>query len=249
MKLNTLIFSKNRACQLELLLRSLGNFHVSVLYFHDPKFKKGYQKVQKMYPKVNFIKENNFKSQLTKFVENSEFILFLTDDSVAINPIDPNLPEFKEFKEDESVVSLSLSLSTKVAGHKWEWAKFRGNYRFRMWGYPMSVDSCVFRSAGILPVITGNKVTTPNFLETYLNLNIPSRPFMLCLKTPVIINNSVNQVQKDFPQSTIGPTPLELEERFLSGVRLSLDDIKAKAVNAKTYRIKVPYEFENYESN
>ena len=68
MTLGTLIFSKNRACQLELLLRSL-NMPVSVLYTFDPEFAAGYLKLIKMYPQVNFIKQTNFKSQLIKFVK------------------------------------------------------------------------------------------------------------------------------------------------------------------------------------
>ena len=242
--LTTLIFSKNRACQLELLLRSLA-FSPTVLYTHTPKFRLGYQKLIKMYPKVRFIKQTNFKSQLTKIVKNSDYLLFLTDDDVLTAPFKQNCPEFKEFKKNKEVLSLSLGLSSRVAGKKWEWQKYRGNYRLRMWGYPMSVDSCIFRKEDILPPILANKMSNPNYLETVLNQNIPNRKLMMCLTSPIIINNSVNQVQHDFPAHTLGVSPEELEERFLKGERLSLEDIKEKAQNARSYRMKEAYKYES----
>jgi hypothetical protein len=215
-----------------------------VLYTYDPKFKSGYEKLIKMYPKVDFIKETDFKAQIVKFVESSDYILFLTDDDVMIEPFSQNSKEFKEFIKDTEVASLSLALSSKVAGKKWEWKKYRGNYRLRMWGYPMSVDSCIFRSADILPIIQKHKISNPNYLETYLNQNIPDRSKMMCFDNPKIINNSVNQVQKDFPAHTLEITPGLLEKKFLNGERLSLEDIKEKAKGAKTYRIKEAYKYE-----
>src|SRR5581483_4660004 len=142
MILKTLVFSKNRACQLELLLRSLP-YSPSVLYTYDKEFELGYTKLMKMYPKVDFIKQTNFKSQLLEFVQSCKYILFLTDDDVMIETFSENLPEYLEFIKSPDVVSLSLGLSSSVAGKKWKWQKYRNNYRLRMWGYPMSIDSCI----------------------------------------------------------------------------------------------------------
>lgn len=244
MTLKTIIFSKNRACQLDLLLRGL-TIPASVLYTFDPKFKAGYDKLIKMYPHVNFIKQTDFKHELVKFVKDSDYVLFLTDDDVMIAPFSEDCSEFTEFKNNSKILSLSLGLSPKVAGKKWRWKKYQGNYPLRMWGYPMSIDSCIFRQEDILPTIQASDIKNPNYLETYLNLNIPDRPFMMCLDTPCIINNSVNQVQKDFPAHTMGITPEFLEEKFLSGERLSLEDIKEKVKGAKCYRIKEPYKYES----
>lgn len=243
MSFKTLVFSKNRACQLDLLLRSL-NLPASVLYTFDPPFKAGYEKLIKMYPKINFIRQTDFKTQLIELVQDSDFILFLPDDDVMVEPFSTNSPEFKEFKKNKQVATLSLGLSGNVAGKIWKWADYRSNYRLRMWGYPMSVDSCIFRKEDILPIITANQITNLNYLETYLNQNIPDRPLMMCFDSRKIINNSVNQVQKDFPAKTSGPSPQELEERFLKGERLSLEDFKQKANNARYYRLKEPYKYE-----
>lgn len=239
----TVVFSKNRACQLELLLRSLS-IPATVFYTYDRGFKAGYKKLIAMYPKVHFIKETNFKTQLVKIVQGSKYVLFLTDDDVMVRPLGKSNPELREFENNSDVASLSLSLSSKVAGKKWEWRHYRGNYRLRMWGYPMSIDSCIFRKEDILPTILASEISNPNYLEGVLNSNIPSRPLMMCLNKPIIINNSVNQVQKDFPAHTYGISTSELEKNFLSGKRLSLEDIREKAKMAGTYRIKEAYKYE-----
>ena len=245
MHLKTLIFSKNRACQLELLLRSLS-IPASVLYTYDPEFKAGYKKLINMYPGVDFIRETEFKLQLIKLIRKTDYILFLTDDDVMIAPVSVDSPEFREFVKSPDVVTLSLGLSSQVTGKKWRWKDYRGNYRLRMWGYPMSVDSCIFRKEDIIGTISKSAdISNPNYLETALNLNIPARPYMMCFSTPKIINNSVNQVQDDFPAHTLGLSTHELEERFLKGERLSLEDIKEKAKGARYYRIKEVYKYES----
>lgn len=241
--LSTIIFSKNRAAQLELLLRSL-NIPATVLYTYDPAFKAGYETLIKMYPKVNFTKQADFKKDLLHIIGDSNYVLFLTDDDVMISSFSWDCPEFKEFSVTPEIATLSLALSPKIAGSKWEWRKYRGNYRLRMWGYPMSVDSCVFRVKDIYQTIMANDIGNPNQLETQLNLNIPPRPLMMCFNTPKIINNSVNQVQTDFPAHTYGISTEELEKKFLKGKKLSLSDIKEKAQEARYYRIKVAYKYE-----
>jgi hypothetical protein len=241
--LTTIIFSKNRAAQLELLLRSLS-IPATILYTYDPAFKAGYEKLITMYPKVNFTKQADFKKDLLRAIEGSAYILFLTDDDVMIDPFSKNCSEFREFRKNPDIASLSLGLSAKIAGKKWEWRKYRGNYRLRMWGYPMSVDSCIFRTEDILHTIEANDIPNPNQLETHLNLNIPNRPLMMCFDTPKIINNSVNQVQKDFPAHPYGISAEELEKNFLNGKRLSLKDIKKKAKVARYYRIKEAYKYQ-----
>jgi hypothetical protein len=241
--ITTIVFSKNRACQLDLLLRSLS-IPVCVLYTYNSEFEAGYNKLIDMYPKVNFIKQKDFKKDLLKIIEKSKYVLFLTDDDVMVDPFHEDCSEFIEFKDDPEILSLSLGLSSNVASQKWRWGDYHGNYRLRMWGYPMSVDSCIFRKEDIFDTILNNKMSNPNYLETALNLNIPDRPLMMCFDTPKIINNSVNQVQRDFPAHTSGPTAQELEKIFLSGKRLSLQDMKEKAKRARTYRMKEKYLYE-----
>ena len=58
--ISTIVFSKDRACQLDFLLTSLiqndnGLFDINVLYRHsNDKFKTGYEKLIKKYPFLNW---------------------------------------------------------------------------------------------------------------------------------------------------------------------------------------------------
>src|SRR3989344_6927504 len=103
-EISTIIFSKNRACQLELLLRSL-NMPATVIYTYDQDFKTGYDKLIGMYPEVEFVWETDFKKQV---IENlGEYTLFLVDDDVMIAPFEESCPEFEEFKKNQGIICLS----------------------------------------------------------------------------------------------------------------------------------------------
>lgn len=258
MNLTTLIFSKNRACQLELLLRSL-NIPVTVLYSYDPQFKAGYDKLIGMYPSAKFVLRYDFKKQLLEIInKGAKYIMFLVDDDIMLEPFDEDCPEFKEFKRNPDILTLSLRMSPDyqykglpaLKRNIWEWRPYSSggegyNRRLRQWGYPMSVGSHIFRKKDILPIILTNDMKNPNYLEGALNGNIPDRPLMMCFNKAKFINNIVNQVQTDFPSHVLRIPVEELEERFLKGERLSLEDIKAKASEAKDCYLKTDYKFIN----
>src|SRR3989344_3226748 len=256
--INTIIFSKNRACQLELLLRSL-NIPGVVLYTYDPEFKSGYAKVKKMYPAVKFVRETNFRKQLIELVRRcSKYGLFLVDDDIMIRPFDITCREFEEFKRNPEIICLSLRLSPdhrwrglpELQDNKYEWQHYsRGsqtfNYRLRGWGAPMTVAAHMFRKEDILPMIeAAKKIKTPNYLEQVLNINIPDRPLVQCFAKAKFVNNEINQVQTDFPSHTPGPSARQLNKRFLKGERLSLADIIGKAAYARDYFMKTDYNWE-----
>ena len=233
-EITTIIFSKNRACQLELLLRSL-NLPSTVIYTYDPAFKSGYNKLIGMYPKVKFIPETNFKNQL---IENlGEYTLFLVDDDVMIEPFEEDCSEFEEFKKNQSIISLSLRLAPYYEGapdfknNTWDWRGLKHD-----WGYPMSVSAHIFRKQDILPIVTNGPFNTPNDLEVLLRKNPPNRPLMLCVPKPNIINIPANVVQTKYRLNrfkNMGIPPEDMNEKFLDGQRISLEDIIEKAKNSK----------------
>ena len=256
--INTIVFSKNRACQLELLLRSL-NMPSTVLYTYDPEFKAGYDIVKKIHPTIKFVHETDFRKQLIDLVKRgNKYVLFLVDDDVMIRPFDENCHEFKEFKRNPDIICLSLRLSPdyryrglpQLKDNKYEWKPYsRGgrmfSYRLRGWGAPMTVAAHLFRKEDILPMIVRAKeIKSPNFLEQALNVNIPDRPLIQCFNKAKIVNNEINQVQTDFPSHTPGPSAGELEKKFIKGERLSLDDFKEKTKLAVDYFIKTEYKYE-----
>ena len=245
-EIKTIIFSKDRACQLELLLRNL-NMPATILFTHETDFQKGYEKLMRMYPQFTFIKENNFKQQIIKLIDNNEYVMFLCDDDIMIEHFNENCPEFKEFKNNPEILCLSLRIKPTyryvpiLQDNKWEWKGKRKD-----WGYPMSVTSHIFRSADILSIITKENFKTPGGLEMKLRRNAPERKLMMCLDTPKIINNLANRVQNKYPTPNNLGIPLEeLEQKFLEGKLLSLKDIQEKAKNAISCFLITPYKWEN----
>ncbi len=257
--LTTIVFSRNRACQLELLLRSL-NIPVTVLYFYDPEFKAGYDKLIKMYPQFKFVLRSDFKTDLLKLIkEGTKYVMFLVDDDIMIEPFNENCPEFSKFKSNLDILTLSLRMGHNCTYNHlptlkrniWQWKPYSTggnayNRRLRQWGYPMAVGGHVFRKKDILPIIMATEMKNPNFLEGALSANPPDRSLMICFNKPKIINNIVNQVQTDFPSHIVGISPRELEERFLKGERISLEDIRKKATKAFDCYLKAEYQFEYY---
>ena len=71
-KVVAIIFSKNRALQLDLCLRTLqlhcADIHkisdVNVLYKADDHHKESYEILKREYPDVNFVEEVSFKQDL-----------------------------------------------------------------------------------------------------------------------------------------------------------------------------------------
>ena len=94
-KIHFIIFSKNRASQLDLLLRSIkkmikGNFSISVIFkYSNDNFLRGYEKLKILHENVDFLseKEGKLKFQILNLVENSDskYISLLVDDIVFIN--------------------------------------------------------------------------------------------------------------------------------------------------------------------
>lgn len=105
--LHVIIFSKDRAWQLQELLISLYShilkdrdpYNVSVLYKAERggEYWESYQKLEKDFPAVNFISEENFGRQLEgllglreEFSENGKygFVMFAVDDMLFNDAVD-----------------------------------------------------------------------------------------------------------------------------------------------------------------
>lgn len=256
-ELTTIIFSKNRACQLDLLLREIS-YPCIIQYTCDPDFEEGYTKLIKMYPMHVFIKETTFKETLVSILNNAnKYILFLVDDDVFIEKFTEDCPEFNEFKNNDDILCLNLRMAKKYIRHgkpilknnTWEWKKYYGTRTnlgriLRNWGYPMAASGYVFRLEDIIESIITSDMSIPNRLEGALFKNIPNRSLMKCFDNPKTINNLANKVQNEIRNTNLGVSIKKLEEGFLNGKRLSLSHIKNKAKYATYCFLMVEYEWE-----
>jgi len=242
--MNVTIFSKDRACQLDLLLRSIKDlwkdwheFKINIIWtYSNVNFKTGYEKVIKEHPEMNFIEqEKNFKESVIKTTNiKKKYTMFLVDDIVFKEPI--NIRKDLERLISEDIISISLRLCPRISfcypqniqtpapnlspDNKWEWKGFLGD-----WGYPMSVDGNIYRTSDLIEVIKNSDYKNPNTFEDALRTNIPNRPIMTCHNESKIVNIPINLVGA-YPNRHGNISAEQLNKRYIDGEKLSLDNIK-----------------------
>jgi len=230
-KMDILIWTKDRACQLDLLLRSIGdNFvgynNIYVRYdYSSPEFKRGYQKViKKEYglPITYVETSGDFEKDTKDIIFNkfkTKYMLNLVDDDVVKRPV--SIIDILEDYTDE-VCAISLRMSediiwcygtqkksplpkfypTKSNALKWKWADSDPSTD---WGYPSAVNIHVYRTEWFRKVIKDLHFDTPNKLEYLFNTNRKIfKPYIISLKKTRILNIPVNQVQTLSPTNPYG---------------------------------------------
>lgn len=257
-----LIFSLDRACQLDLLLRSLTRYAstllspVKVLWrASTPFYESGYEIAAQEHPNVIFQKQEDFQEDVTRWLERcqSHLCAFLTDDSLFYGPVG-TLPV--TVMEDPFVLTFSLRLGTNTVqcypygGEAqrlplfisdegfldWEWATgCDGDF-----AYPFSLDAHVLRVSDVLRAIQGHSFHNPNTLEDVLARAAASfaneRPLMASYPTSRLVGTPVNRVASTHTSNLYGQKhPLgvdELNARYLAGERIDLDALVVDPVAA-----------------
>ena len=97
--INLIIWSKDRAAQLHLLLESLDrnlpdSFITSVIYtYSSPEFKAGYDRIQDEFDanRVGLVLETDLREQTLSLIDDKSFdlVAFSTDDTVIYKKHDP----------------------------------------------------------------------------------------------------------------------------------------------------------------
>ena len=113
--IDIIIWSKNRAAQLDLLLRSIrDNFKdagtIFVLYHATTEeFVQGYEKlISENKGQIVYIRQSSFDSDIKLILDKmfSQYILGISDDNVFIKPV--NMPDDFKLEDDETAFSLRL---------------------------------------------------------------------------------------------------------------------------------------------
>jgi SAM-dependent methyltransferase len=250
--LDVVIFSKDRACQLDLLLRSIKRefsgwrqANVQVLYTYSNRwFGAAYDGVLAAHPEFSYTcelsRDQGFRELTLELVGKNPFVTFLVDDDVFKQPFTLDTPEFARFANDSSIMCLSLRMCPRMdycytrdfhtpipvfeAGNVWEWRGLKGD-----WGYPMSIDGHIFRSAELVPQLHHLDFKDPNTFEDALARHPLPNPKAICFDESRVINLPVNRVQDTAPNRHGAITAESLNARYLSGSRLSLDTVAGVA--------------------
>jgi hypothetical protein len=253
--IDILIWSKDRACQLDLLLRSLfknlPNFHTCHIYIlykaSNDKFQQGYDIISKKYDVV-LIKENDFYTD-TMFVLNngSSHIMFLADDNVFYKHNELSSDRAVGLIENNGVccVSLRLGLNTVVQDYYtqlqsdmpkifyridydiliWEW---RLVHRYHNFGYPFALDAHIYNKETILSNLNFDFKDTTQLEGNYCQQVEHFSKYMCCLEHSVSFNNPTNTISNSgLTAGRDHGNSLEfLNDSFINGSQISLDNME-----------------------
>jgi hypothetical protein len=244
--LNIIVFSKDRACQLDLFLRSMqkmlnefSGYNITILYTSSNKdFEKGYHRLKKEHAdNIHFTNEKHFKEDMLAAINAShDYTIFFVDDIVWKEPFSINCNEMHILKQDSAILCLSLrldpglnycyALDIKMKPPEfddkncWQWKGKDGDF-----GYPMSVDGHIYRTADIYPLLCKLSYQNPNTLEGTLANHPIDRKKMICLKRAPIFNLPINKVQKCYENRHGSISADSLNKLFLSGKRISMENL------------------------
>ena len=214
--INIIIFSRDRACQLELFLRSMKHYFrefsshkINVLYtYSNEKYKVGYEKLFKIHndSNINYIKEvTKFRDHVLSLIDQSkEYTVFFVDDIVFKNEFSTTSKPFRYFVDDK-ILCISLRLHPNLSycypaqihmtpplfedNMTFKWRGQSGDY-----GYPMSLDGHIFKTKDIYPLLI-LPYNNPNSMESILSVYPLNKPKMICFDESIIMNLPINRVQ------------------------------------------------------
>lgn len=247
--MNVIIFSKDRAAQLDLLLRSMPGWFDEVYVIwtaSDHKYASGYEMLD-FREAMSVRQSQDFKDDVVWYADSpNEYTMFLTDDDVFLRDfVMPVIPD--------NVACLSLRLNPRMdycytlnrsqkapkmssSGNIWDWRNADADY-----GYPMSLDGHIFRTKDILPLLEKLDYHNPNTLEGQLARHPINRPLMMCFDKSVIVNNPVNRVQDTIKNrfgEFFGYSQEWLNEQFLAGRRIKLEPFIG--IEPKSCHVELP---------
>lgn len=270
-KLRGIAFSKDRALQLDGTLASFylhcqdpDSANLVVLFkASSPQHAQQYEKLKKDYPKVTFIPESSFRTQLLSLVD-SQFVLFLVDDNIFVRPfaLRPAVDTLAQIKEALGF-SLRLGKNTNycyslnsqqevpefvtfadgkdpIMGIWWLGASHD-------FAYPLEVSSSIFRSSDIRPLLESNQFKNPNSLEGMLaskaSLFQHSMPILLTWEQSATFCNPVNKVQQEAPENragiSISYSADDLAARFDAGERIDVASYSGFTPNACHHEVEI----------
>jgi len=263
--INFIVFSKDRACQLELLLRSMKKhftewsmIKTSILYtYSTDDFRLGYEKTKQYHPEFSYVQEQpgRFKDQVIELIKpENQATMFFVDDQVFKNRFDLKTDQVRRFLMYSNIVCLSLRMCPRMdycytekrstpqprftPMNEWFWPDQIGD-----WSYPHSLDAHLFRTDDILPLAKELEYTNPNTFEGALAARPPlHKPFMICYDEAKVMNIPVNKVQTA-NGNHCGNIPAEyLNKEFLSSKRISLSNIELVKNTAPHQELPIVFE-------
>jgi len=239
-ELSIIIFSKDRACQLDALLRSIYlnvkiPYEVHIIYkASNQVFECGYEGVWMAHPADNIYwhVETDFKRNLDNLLGTiaAPYTVFMVDDMIVKREIAKD----KIFLQLESpdVLGISLRLGRDIdadaikkgvnvpmnSQNLWRWK----DCSIKGWNYPMSLDGTIFKTSDI-QCIKKLEYKKPNSLESAMSRKPLGNPLMVCYDKAKTVNLAINRVQNEVKKNHCGDiTEKFLNDKWLAGQQICL---------------------------
>jgi hypothetical protein len=252
--INIIIFSKDRACQVDLCIRSIyDNFEypydITLQYtYSNDEFKKGFDELQAMHPDVTFVEEVEFQKTFQNLANRckGEYILCLTDDDIIINKVD--CVELDKllllYNYDNMIHSVSLrmnptvtycypaktdilppQLTMKSFYFYWNWTEAPNQHY--CWGYPMAIDGHIYKVPWFQERIKNLQFNNVNQLEDALNNNRDhGKPLLVSFNQSKHFNVQNNFVQGHRIDEVHNDYSVEeLNKKFLDDYQISTENL------------------------
>lgn len=267
--MNAIIFSKNRACQLHLLLESIllnSNSvfkHIFILYTAEGKFKQGYHKIKEIYPGFIWMDQSDFKEDTLDLINLCEkYICFFVDDNFLYRRIPMLGVELEGFFDNyPNIGCLSLRLGRNTVIQNWYTQSpmpmpqniqvthpndiFTWNWQTMPantnFGYPFSVDGHIYTKNMLLHGLNYD-FNTPNALEGRFNINYVSNN-ICCFGQSILVNNPLNLVgsSENLAGQHFGISLEELNNKYLNGYKIDLCKLMENDIIASHQEMKIDF--------
>lgn len=223
MSITSVVFSKDRSAQLDLLLNSIQRnarhlfSDIRVLYIaSNDEFQSGYDILIKEWEDlVEFTRETNFCEDTRRLSTTDEKLMcYFTDDDVFYRKVDFKLKELINLFESMEIGCFSFRLGRNtviqnpITKEQTNCPNYIANYngKFQIWdknsvsgnsnyNYNLSVDGHIFRSKTINGVLGGFEFEHPNDFEGRLqNLKQLFSPLMASPEQSYLVGIPINTV-------------------------------------------------------
>jgi len=270
------VFSRNRACQLDALLSSLKeNWRCS-----DPALERlvvtwradsdamirAYTICAFEHPEVVFQWRCDLRLETLAAITADDLTCFFCDDAILYQPVSDEVTEW--IRRDPALISFSarLGLNTlychpmdrwqspprditvEAETISWDWRNAEGDF-----GYALSIDAHVMRSADLSRIVGDAAFGNPNHFEDALAAGrvvlAKDRPRLASYSSSRYVNIPSNRVNETHPNRTgtlHAYSPDELNERYLAGERIDWQAMDYSGVNAA--HCELPYVFKRKEN-
>jgi len=253
----SLIFSKDRALQLQAMLESFyihcvdkEKMDVYVLYKCSvEEYVHQYDQLQKQFPGIKFVVETDLSEDINEILEGHEYVFFQVDDNIIFDTVEASVAT-KYLEEDvigfsfrlgenitycymlrsEQKLPNFIELSDEVVKYNWIEEEFD-------FGYPLEVSSSVYRVLDVRPYLTKQNLTHLTMVEGILNKNKKDfelkKPFLACCKESKMFSlplNNTSGAKNNRAGELRYYTERELANFFDSGKRIRIENLFDKSI-------------------